>query len=498
MALQGHKLASARFHSEPRQPPPRPPPPRFSESPRKTTTLATQTSIPEAAETSTQTSKTNDSFDLLVQSPSYLPPPPQRVFVDLNRPLRILEQSPEPAGIVVEVPYIAPKFPCTDSHQAVMDVSVNLKRRGDHQKIDHVWPISVINMQMSQYLSDENSVRMVCEETESGNDTDTTSALLKGNVHIYRPIEEESDVLSAFSEDSPIPTVKFGYPAKCLSPMEGGLATIREVTPPQRPKPPPVPPKPAGKATVTPETLQVALRPESLPIPPKTGETSILPPKSSEPPPRPEAPPRPSASPKSPIPAEALKPPRPPPPQKPTLLQIPEPDDETSISSSTNVPILYPNTQRKSSVTSQDYKETAIISDDDDSSILQRITNVKNSMSELFDIHKKRRNFRVTAMVYPEQHAEAEATIGEGAEFTVDVEKISEHGRESVLIFDEEYLTSEASIGVDEDEFFIPNRGYLEEGTIDVYAALPEAYGAQLAAYGGQPPGVYAKPKAIR
>uniref|UniRef100_A0A914C898 Ig-like domain-containing protein n=1 Tax=Acrobeloides nanus TaxID=290746 RepID=A0A914C898_9BILA len=409
---QVNKIATARSE-QPSQvnPPPRPPPPaRLSVegTPPRKTVLESQIN-----EKSEQPSQVN-------QLPR--PPPPTRSSIEGSpprKPVLLLSEQPsqmdqvvteqpsqvnQPSEIVVEVPFV--QTPPSTIHNAVMDVSVNLRRRGDHQKADYTWPISVINMQMSQYLFDDNSVQMICEETDTGNDTDTTSALFKGSVHLFpTKTGDESDVLSAISDDSPIPCVKFGYPEK------------------------EVPKRPSVDSTKTLKNLGEEKSQIKQDVPPtqQIHQPGIIV----------EVPYIQTTEPET-----ASKPPKPPiQTQTSTQLQVPykQDDDEVSVSISENVPILFAPRNK------QNLKETAILSDEDDSASIFQVTNVRNSWCENFSIYKRRRNFRVTAMLIPEQRAEAEVTLL-GDDFQVDVERISDKGRDSVVIFDEEYVTSEASL----------------------------------------------------
>lgn len=74
-------------------------------------------------------------------------------------------------------------------------------------------PIRRVNMHMSQYMyGDEQSVQMICEESDVGTDTD--SAFMKGTARTFLhtldvPIPDDvSDTTSFMSDDPNIPVLK--------------------------------------------------------------------------------------------------------------------------------------------------------------------------------------------------------------------------------------------------------------------------------------------------
>lgn len=116
--------------------------------------------------------------------------------------------------------------------------------------------------------------------------------------------------------------------------------------------------------------------------------------------------------------------------------------DEDDISSrSENVPILFRNISNDSSFS---VRETAIISDEDDSSIVQ-IYNLISSCTETFDLRHRRKHALLNAIIFPEIRAQISAKFL-GDSFQVDIERMSETGRDSVVMVSEEYYNKRVKI----------------------------------------------------
>jgi len=260
----------------------------------------------------------------------------RRLMFNQQNQSSIPEVSNPPQTAIVEVPYIHLTGPACEpsSSDANMEVSIHLKRRGDHQKASTLLPIGRQNRHLSQFTTDDrNPVQMICEESDAGTDTDTTSALFRGSARTFlpNPIEEESsDVISFTSEDSPLPTKKF------------------------------------------------------------TAQWKAFP-------------------------------------------------DGSRISAKDTPPFM---------VIKKDPKEPDFVSDEE----FVEVTNVRNSWNENFDLSKKKRNYKVNALLYPEQKATTSVTFLKD-HVDVDVERISEKGRDSVLMLEEAF--AQKAINVKEaDPYF--------------------------------------------
>uniref|UniRef100_A0AC34F8Q9 Ig-like domain-containing protein n=1 Tax=Panagrolaimus sp. ES5 TaxID=591445 RepID=A0AC34F8Q9_9BILA len=239
---------------------------------------------------------------------------------------------PVPQTAIVEVPYIhltSPNY-LPESSDTNMEVSIHLRRRGDHQKAEIILPYAYLNRHLSQIMTGDNaSVQMICEESDAGTDTDTTSAFFRGGVKTFfpnHPIEEESsDVISFTSEDSPLPRHKLlGQPR---SPYLGRNPNVESYS---------------------------------------NASFTILP-----------------------------------------------------------------------KIQSNDSEQLTDEEGDDEKSFVQ-VTNVRNSLNENFDLAKKKRNYKVNAVLYPEQRATTEVTFLRN-QVDVDVEKMSEKGRDSAMMLEEAF-----------------------------------------------------------
>ncbi|KAH7730215.1 Protein TTN-1 c [Aphelenchoides avenae] len=269
---------------------------------------------------------------------------------------------------VVELPATAPNT----SSKTHMDVSVNLRRRGAHQHATFALPIRSVNMHMSQYMcGDEQSVQMLCEESDVGTDTD--SAFMRGTARTFLhtldvPMADDvSDTTSFMSDDPSIPILKVSYdPSDHVIPADPHTRTAKK----------------EDKLKLAPSSAR-----SSLPLP-----------------------------------------------------KVEQEDDESSYSE--NIPILFRKMSSNSSP--PDMRETAILSDEDDSSLMQ-VYNIRNNFSETFTLKATRRHYRVQAVVYPELRAEIGATFL-GDDFQVDIERMSQRGRDSVLMLTGEFCRSQAYI----------------------------------------------------
>lgn len=138
-------------------------------------------------------------------------------------------------------------------------------------------------------------------------------------------------------------------------------------------------------------------------------------------------------------------------------------DDEIS-SWSENVPILFRRNEQQQKVqqeqqeqqfekkqqfstiltTTPTIRETAILSDEDESSIVQ-VYNLTTNCTETFDLRRRRKHALLNAIVFPEIRAEISARFL-GDSIQIDVERMSETGRDSVVMISEEFYNKRVKI----------------------------------------------------
>ncbi|KAI1714220.1 titin [Ditylenchus destructor] len=321
---------------------------------------------------------------------------------------------------------------------ANIDIVVELAKRGDHQKVAASMPLGVLNMQMSQYIFDEleeeRSMQMVCEESD---DTTQTASPFKGTAksfhhHLGLPTaqrqagssgEEAGSEMGTASlvestEHSPIPFSHIGYqiggvqepmPDKKESTQETGTHGTYMMKNGA---------KQESKSTGFGENIDVVHDVNK--VTSSQNQTS-----------------------------EAL--------YTPVLMDIPhhnrlqvpfegdEDECSASVSFAENIPILF----RKVSEDYSLHRETAILSDEDDTnsksvSTLQ-VYNLNSSCSETFELRRRRRHALLNAVVIPEIKAQISATFL-GDSFQIEVERMSETGRDSVVMVSEEFYTKRIKI----------------------------------------------------
>ncbi|CAD5224136.1 unnamed protein product [Bursaphelenchus okinawaensis] len=113
-------------------------------------------------------------------------------------------------------------------------------------------------------------------------------------------------------------------------------------------------------------------------------------------------------------------------------------EDENTL---TNVPILFCKSRLP--------LETAILSDDESDEF--HVINVKNSCSETFCLKKHRRNYRVSAFVYPAVSGRCGVTISDN-NYQVDVEQEQDAWKNSATIFSNSFFSTEVYIEDSEHE----------------------------------------------
>lgn len=121
-------------------------------------------------------------------------------------------------------------------------------------------------------------------------------------------------------------------------------------------------------------------------------------------------------------------------------------NDEDSLSElvTADVPILFRNLNASHNFKSMSKRETAILSDDNEAGVVQ-IYNQKSICTETFDLRKRNKRAVLNAIVFPEIRAEIGVTLTTDT-FQVDVERMSETGRESVVMVSEEYYSKKIKI----------------------------------------------------
>uniref|UniRef100_A0A1I7RN68 Immunoglobulin I-set domain protein n=1 Tax=Bursaphelenchus xylophilus TaxID=6326 RepID=A0A1I7RN68_BURXY len=120
-------------------------------------------------------------------------------------------------------------------------------------------------------------------------------------------------------------------------------------------------------------------------------------------------------------------------------------DDENTL---TNVPILFCKSVKHIPL------ETAILSDDDTDEF--HVSNIKSSCSETFRLKKRRRNYRVSAFVYPAVSKRYGVTISDN-NYHVEVDQEPDAWMNSATIFSNSFFSTEVYIEGDEGPNNLPN-----------------------------------------
>uniref|UniRef100_A0A915DL89 Ig-like domain-containing protein n=1 Tax=Ditylenchus dipsaci TaxID=166011 RepID=A0A915DL89_9BILA len=313
---------------------------------------------------------------------------------------------PEPVPSLPQTPKSRQHQPTAGHSLAQVEVSVQLNRRAEHQLAKGSLPIGVLNMQMSQYIfheeeedkedqvSMDRSVQMVCEESDDTTTTNNTSSQLKGTVNTFHtPPQTHIDLTGLIhsAEHSPLPFSQIGYN---FSVDQKGAS--KSATHPRKDSGIPVDPSPA------------LINPQQRSVTPLQAPGPIL-----------------------------------------VHLKVPQEDEEEGTSSclslSENVPILF---RKVSDLSGR--KETAILTDEEGeqpstSLSTMHVYNLKTSCTETFDLRRRRRHALLNAVVFPEARAQITATFL-GDSFQIDIERMSETGRESVVMVSEEFYSKKMKI----------------------------------------------------